>query len=103
MSDLHHESDSDLEIKETCEKDRDENTNEAKRMAYAIDTQTSVIVRKKHHVDELDEKIAGCEASIKDLNLKLEEATANRMKEKAQYKASKADDEAAKGLVNKAK
>jgi len=102
ISDLHAESNADLETKEKCEQDRDENTAIARRTSYVVDEQTAVIVRKKHQVDELNAKIAAAEDAIAQANAKLDEATKNRAAEKKQYEASKADDEAAKHLVEKA-
>jgi len=100
---LKEEETKDLETKEDCENDRNENTAVARRTSYVVDEQTAVIVRKKHQQDELNSKIAAAQDAIKDAQLKLEEATVNRQKEKAEYKASKADDEAAKAMVEKAR
>merc|ERR1719352_897001 len=76
MADLHKENDMDLKVKEDCENDRTKNTKMAKNAAYDIDEQTAIIVRQK----------AAIEA-----------------KEAEEYAAAKADDEAAAGLIEKAK
>merc|ERR1719399_1005713 len=58
MSDLHKENDEDLKVKEDCENDRNSNTLMAKNMAYAIDDQTALVVRKEAEIDAKNSEIA---------------------------------------------
>merc|ERR1719161_2991416 len=102
VSDLHEEADEDLKTKETCEKDRMDNTKTAKKSAQAMDDQTALINRKKADIEAMNKEIAEIVAHIKELKLQLEEAQIQRAKENREYKAAKADDEAAAVLIGKA-
>merc|ERR1719178_51805 len=103
ISDLHKENDMDLKVKEDCENDRNSNTKMAKNSAYEIDTETALIVRKEAEIDAKNAEIARLQDEKKDLQLQRDEATVNRAKEKAEYDEAKATDEAAVGLIGKAK
>jgi predicted nucleic acid-binding Zn-ribbon protein len=103
VSDLHEEADEDLKTKETCEADRMSNTKTAKKMAQAMDDETALINRKKADIEAMQKEIAGIVAHVKELKLQLEEAQIQRTKENVEYKASKADDEAAAVLIGKSK
>merc|ERR1719408_564552 len=103
ISDLHKENDMDLKVKEDCENDRNSNTKMAKNAAYEIDVETALIVRKEAEIDAKNAEIARLQDEKKELQLKRDEATANRAKEKAEYDEAKATDEAAVGLIGKAK
>merc|ERR1719421_704038 len=92
----------DLKVKEDCENDRDKNTKMAKNLAYAIDTETSIIVRKKAEIDAKEAEIARLKQEKKDLMLQRDQATVDRAKEAREYAAAKADDEAAATLIGKA-
>merc|ERR1719421_2553722 len=81
----------DLKVKEDCENDRDKNTKMAKNLAYAIDTETSIIVRKKAEIEEKE-----------DLMVQRDQATVDRAKAAREYAAAKADDEAAATLIGRA-
>merc|ERR1719453_2213472 len=102
VSDLHEEADEDLKTKETCEKDRMTNTKTAKKSAQAMDDQTALINRKKADIESMQKEIAEIVAHVKELKLQLEEAQIQRAKENREYKAAKADDEAAAVLIGKA-
>merc|ERR1719327_1809395 len=102
VSDLHEEADEDLKTKETCEQDRMTNTKTAKKSAQSMDDETALINRKKADIEAMQKEIAGIVAHIKELNLQLEEAQIQRAKENREYKAAKADDEAAAVLIGKA-
>merc|ERR1719335_1278527 len=95
ISDLHKENDMDLKVKEDCENDRDKNTKMAKNAAYEIDTQTSIIVRKKAAIEAKEAEIARLTQEKKDLMLQRDQATVDRAKAAREYAAAKADDEAA--------
>merc|ERR1719420_2697749 len=102
VSDLHEEADEDLKVKETCEADRMSNTKTAKKSAQAMDDETALINRKKADIESMQKEIAGIVAPVKELKLQLEEAQIQRAKENREYKAAKADDEAAAILIGKA-
>merc|ERR1719313_2270187 len=103
VSDLHEEADEDLKVKETCEADRMSNTKTAKKSAQSMDDETALINRKKADIEAVQKEIAGIVAHVKELKLQLEEAQIQRAKENREYKAAKADDEAASVLLGKAK
>merc|ERR1719478_942947 len=103
VSDLHEEADEDLKTKETCEADRMSNTKTAKKSAQSMDDETALINRKKADIEAMQKEIAGIVAHVKELKLQLEEAQIQRSKENAEYKAAKADDEAAAVLIGKSK
>merc|ERR1719327_1350618 len=92
----------DLKVKEDCENDRDKNTKMAKNLAYAIDTETSIIVRKKAEIDAKQAEIARLQDEKKALMLQRDQATVDRAKAAREYAAAKADDEAAATLIGKA-
>merc|ERR1719327_2642651 len=102
ISDLHKENDMDLKVKEDCENDRDKNTKMAKNLAYAIDTETSIIVRKKAEIEAKEAEIARLTQEKKDLMVQRDQATVDRAKAAREYAAAKADDEAAATLIGKA-
>jgi len=103
VSDLHEEADEDLKTKETCEADRMANTKTAKKSAQSMDDETALINRKKADIEAMQKEIAGIVAHVKELKLQLEEAQIQRAKENREYKAAKADDEAATVLIGKSK
>jgi len=103
VSDLHEEADEDLKTKETCEADRMANTKTAKKAAQSMDDETALINRKKADIEAMQKEIAGIVAHVKELKLQLEEAQIQRAKENREYKAAKADDEAAAILLGEAK
>merc|ERR1719313_1359920 len=102
VSDLREEADEDLKTKETCEADRMANTKTAKKSAQAMDDETALINRKKADIEAMQKEIAEIVAHVKELKLQLEEAQIQRAKENREYKAAKADDEAAAILIGKA-
>merc|ERR1719316_2044608 len=99
ISDLHAEYDEDLKTKETCEADRMENTKTAKKTAQAMDDATALINRKKAQIADCQNEIAAIDAKTKETNLQRQEAQVARNKEKLEYEAAKADDEAAAKLI----
>merc|ERR1719169_422638 len=103
VSDLHEEADEDLKTKETCEADRMSNTKTAKKSAQSMDDETALINRKKADIEAMQKEIAGIVAHVKELKLQLEEAQIQRAKENREFKAAKAQDEAAAVLIGKSK
>lgn len=100
---LKKEEAEDLEKKETCESQREEDTASARKLSLNIDDLTDVMTRNQAKIEELKKIIEEKEAEIKEMEKALAEATANREKEKLAYEAAKADDEAAAELIKKAK
>merc|ERR1719321_211755 len=99
ISDLHTEYEEDITTKETCEADRMENTKTAKKAAQSMDDQTALINRKKAQIADCQNEIAAIDAKTKETNLQRDEAQIARQKEKLEYEAAKADDEAAAKLL----
>merc|ERR1719327_2568869 len=79
------------------------NTKTAKKSAQSMDDETALINRKKADIEAMQKEIAGIVAHVKELKLQLEEAMIQRTKENVEYKAAKADDEAAAVLIGKSK
>merc|ERR1719428_2805308 len=99
---LKDEEKEDLESKETCEKNRMEQTDEARKTSIEIDDASDAISRENAKIAEWKDQIAQKEEEIKKLKEDLKEATDAREKEKAEYETNKADDEAAAELIEKA-
>jgi len=99
---LKEEEAKDLETKETCETNREDNTASARKHSLNIDDLTDTITRNTAKIAELKGLIEAKEAENKQLAEDLEEATKNREKEKLQFEAAKADDEAAAKLIQQA-
>jgi len=100
---LQEEEATDLETKETCEKEREEQTASARKASVAIDDFTDVMTRNTNRIAELKGLIEEKNATIIQMEKDLVEAERNRADEKAAYEAAKADDEAAAGLIKQAK
>jgi len=103
ISDLRKEYDEDMNTKETCESDRMANTKTAKKSAQAIDDQTALISRKKQTIADCQNEVKEIDAKAKETRLQRDEATIARAKENREYKAAKADDQAAAKLISAAK
>jgi len=99
ISDLHAEYDEDMNTKESCEADRMSNTKTAKKTAQAMDDATALINRKKQTIADCTAEIEAIDAKTKETNLQRDEATIARQKENMEFKAAKADDEAAAKLI----
>merc|ERR1719262_1029081 len=95
---LKDEEKEDLLSKEECEKNRMDQTGEARKASIEIDDASDAISREKAKIAEWKDQIAQKEEEIKKLN----EATDAREKEKAEFEKNKADDEAAADLIDKA-
>merc|ERR1719487_1404988 len=99
ISDLRKEYDEDMKTKENCEADRMSNTKTAKKTAQAMDDATALINRKKAFIADNNAEIAAGDENTKETNLQRSEAQVARNKEKLEYEAAKADDEAAAKLI----
>jgi len=99
---LKEEEAADLEKKENCEKAREEDTAQARKLSLNIDDLTDVMTRNEAKIKELKAIIEEKEAEIKKMEEQLKEATRTREDEKAAFEAAKADDEAATKLIEQA-
>jgi len=88
-----------MKTKEDCEADRMSNTKTAKKTAQAMDDATALMNRKKAQIADCQTEIAAIVAETKETNLQRREAQIARQKEKLEYEAAKADDEAAAKLI----
>jgi len=102
LSDLKTEEETDLANKERCEKERMENTQEAKMTSKEIDTNTETIDRLTASIDAANKTIKELVAEIDDLNDQKTEAGDQRTKENTEYLGAKSDDEKAVELVERA-
>merc|ERR1719311_1196374 len=68
-----------------------------------MDEQTAIIVRKKAEIEAKTAEIARLTQEKEDLKGQRDQAVVDRAKEKGEFTAAKADDEAALGLIEKAK
>merc|ERR1719473_1712342 len=82
ISDLKAEYEEDLQTKEQCTDDR-----------------LALIGRKQAEIEEKTKEVEDIVAHVKEIKVQMEEADMNRQKENAEFKAGKADDEAAMGLI----
>merc|ERR1719313_3233871 len=92
IEELETEEGDDLKTKEQCEKERMENTQEAKMVSKEIDTNVETIDRLTAQIEEAEKMIKQIEAEIRD-------AGDNRAKENSEYMAAEAEDNAAVELV----
>lgn len=100
---LKAEEATDLETKEKCETDREEDTKGARDLSVKIDDFTDVMTRNSARIEELNGEIKKLEDSIKKMNDDLYEAKRSREDEKAAFESGLRDDETAAGLIQQAK
>jgi len=100
---LKGEEDTDLENKETCEKDRADDTRSAIKAARAMDENTDTITELKARIVEIVENVAENNKEIKNLQDELKEASKDRKDAHMSWKNTDNDDKAAGALVIKAK
>merc|ERR1719191_2165915 len=102
LGDLKTEEETDLANKERCEKERMENTQEAKMTSKEIDTNTETIDRLTASIDAANKTIKELVAEIDDLSDQKTAAGDQRTKENTEYLGAKSDDEKAVELVERA-
>ena len=102
IEELETEESDDLKTKEQCEKERMENTQEAKMVSKEIDTNVETIDRLTAQIEAAEKMIKQIEAEIQDLEVEIRDAGDNRAKENAEYMAAEAEDNAAVELVSNA-
>jgi len=100
---LKDEQEHELEEKETCEKDRMDDTKDAVDAARAIDEITDEVNRWRAEIAELQAEIEGKEAEIKKIEEELKKATKIREEENVEWERDNEDDTAAAELVGSAK
>jgi len=99
---LQEEENTDLEQKEQCEKDREEQTASARKLSVQIDDFTDEITKNTARIAELQGIIETKTEEIAQMKKDLETAKRAREDEKAAFEADLADDEKAAELVGKA-
>jgi len=102
MVDLQAEHDKDLQDKETCENDRAEATQEARKLAISIDEDTDKIRALTEEIGDLNSQINKNNNTIQKLEQELAEATQQRKDEQDEFRRSSEDDQAVYKLVQKA-
>jgi len=103
LSDLNAEFEEDLKTKETCERDRMENSKKAKVTSQRMDDQFALITRQQAAIEEKHKEVDGIVAHVKELKLQMKEAQVMRNKERAEYQTAKhVDEEAAQTIQRSA-
>merc|ERR1719326_1042279 len=100
---LGEEEEKDLEIKQTCESDRMENTRKAIVTSRTIDEQTDKITELTTFIAQCEKKIEELIAEHKKTKEALKKATRMREDENAAWKQTDADDKAAAETVDSAR
>lgn len=93
----------DLQKKEQCEAERASDTREAILKARLIDEKTDAITGLNQNIEELDKSIAVTAANMEATQKELDEATAIRKAENAEYLKSLKEDQDAAALVKEAR
>jgi uncharacterized coiled-coil protein SlyX len=99
---LNEEENKDLEIKETCESDRMEDTRKAVVASREIDELTDTVTKLVSDIAKLKEEVESLEAEHKKVQEELDAATKIREDEHAAFKISDKDDEEAAETVKSA-
>jgi len=102
IAELDSEESTDITNKEQCEKERMENTQQAKVVSKEIDTNVETMDRLTSQIEAANKTVKEIMAEIEDLEMTKQEAGAQREKETAEYTSAKADDTAAVGLIENA-
>jgi len=100
---LKGEEETDLENKETCEKDRADDTRTAIQAGRTMDERSDTIDELTNDIAEIVKTIAENVAETKSINEELTKATTMRGDEHTEWEAANRDDGAAADLVNSAK
>merc|ERR1719163_925409 len=103
VSTLKGEEETDLENKETCEKDRADDTRTAIKAARTMDERSDTIDELTNDIADIVKTIAENEAEIKSIQEELAKATTMRGDEHTEWEAADRDDGAAADLVMRAK
>jgi len=100
---LKGEEETDLENKETCEKDRADDTRSAIKAARTMDERSDTVDELTGDIAEIVKTIAENEAEIKSIQEELAKATTMRGDEHTEWEAADRDDGAAAELTMRAK
>jgi len=100
---LKEEEATDLEKKETCETDRDDNTRTAALKSREMDELTDGITKLQSEIEQIKAEIKEKEETVDATEKELATATENRKNENKEWSASDADDKLAKETTNRAK
>jgi hypothetical protein len=100
---LKGEEETDLENKETCEKDRADDTRTAIKAGRTMDERSDTIDELTNDIAEIVKTIAENDAEIKSIQEELAKATTMRGDEHTEWEAADRDDGAAAELVMRAK
>merc|ERR1719174_1849773 len=103
IAELETEEGDDLKTKEQCEKERMENTQEAKKVSKEIDTNVETIDRLTAQIEAANKTIMAITAEIQELEVEIRDAGDNRAKENKEYMAAESEDMAAVELIENAK
>jgi len=103
VSTLKGEEETDLENKETCEKDRADDTRTAIKAARTMDERSDTVDELTNDIAEIVKTIAENDAEIKAITEELASATTMRGDEHTEWENANRDDTAAADLVNRAK
>jgi len=103
VSTLKGEEETDLENKETCEKDRADDTRSAIKAARTMDERSDTVDELTGDIAEIVKTIAENKAEIKSITEELTKATTMRGDEHTEWEAADRDDGAAAELTMKAK
>jgi len=103
VSTLKGEEETDLENKETCEKDRADDTRTAVKAARTMDERSDTVDELTNDIAEIVKTIAENDAEIKAIEEELATATTMRGDEHTEWENANRDDTAAADLVNRAK
>merc|ERR550514_2655764 len=102
IAELDTEEETDIANKEQCEKERMDNTQQAKVVSKEIDTNVETMDRLTEQIDAAMKTVEEIKAEIAELEEAKKEAGEQRAKENSEYVAAKADDTAAVGLLENA-
>jgi len=102
IAELDSEEGTDIANKEQCEKERMENTQQAKVVSKEIDTNVETMDRLTEQILAANKTVQEILAEIADLEETKKAAGEQRADENREYTAAKADDTAAVGLIENA-
>jgi len=103
VANLKDEEESDLEKKERCEKDRDEQTREAALKSRHMDELSDDITKLKSEIEDIKAEIEEKKETIHQTQDALKKAEEQRDAEHEEFQSSKSDDKLALETINRAK
>merc|ERR1719198_220793 len=100
---LGQDEEQDLQMKQTCEKDRMSDTRKALLASRAIDDMTDKITQLEEEIAGLAKEIEGLQAEFKSVEEELDAATKMRRDEHSAFLETDQDDKAAAETIKSAK